>query len=153
MKLYTSSLWAAINSGIRERSDAAQKEWSAADAAYQHQWSRVRKYLPKGFISLYESYSFHDGAITQLALEYNKKAPLVKMRLCLEEKRVELRFQNVKSFGANLIDFSNCILNQLAWGYGEFEYLPSHQFKLSVLCDINNEIEIVFKKLEWEILE
>lgn len=153
MKYFTSSLWAALNSQSKEQQIAADKQWNDAFSNYRKQWQRVKRDLPSDFVNFYEKYSFHDAPIKECIFGYCNKLPIVRMNLTIDKYQIMLLFSNVESYRVSLIDFSNCILNQLAWGYGEFEYLPSHQFKLSVLCDINNEIEIVFKKLEWEILE
>lgn len=153
MKYFTSNLWASLNSRSKEQRISAEKQWDDAFVAYQKQWNHVRRHLPDNFRKFYENHPFHDAPITQCIFEYREKEPTIRMKLLIDERPVDLCFLNVDSFHISLIDFSNCILNQLAWGYDEFEYLPTRQFKLSVLCDINNEIEIVFKKLEWELLK
>ncbi len=145
MQYFTSELWYSLSSSdpkVRERAD---EQWENA-------WNQYRAYLD-GILpklsqrkrdAVIRCHDLHDSEIETI-VAYNKQTRrkhVVNVKIVLDNRIVV--FTNVTSFAfsvQNQDDFH-------AWGYCEFEALQDNKMKISILCDLENQISMVFEGIE-----
>lgn len=157
MNYYTKELWIKINSESEEERIAAEKLWSANDKAYCKYYQKIKKYLPEEFRNVLENGELHDCLIERITIDFSKKGqPCVFMRLLNGNKEYQLVFEDVSAFEGQICDLSYAIQNRLSWSYAEIEILSIENdvmIKLSVLCDVMNEISFQFGKIAIETID
>ena len=147
MKYFTPTLWEKINDLDEETRDKAIKEWGTRYQEYEEQFSRVSKKLPSEFLKVYKECScFHDYRIKSI-LYQDARESTVTISLGTRSEAIDLAFCDVQHFSVNILDKTPCIMGQLSWGYCEFEADLDNAISINILCDMKNEIKIVFKSI------
>ncbi|MCL2633804.1 MAG: DUF4085 domain-containing protein [Oscillospiraceae bacterium] len=144
MKYYLSEYWAMMQS--RETRDEALNKWYAASEEYYKYFDTIKDKLPKNFINLYnKNDGFHDSIIKKISIENMRlKSCEVKFTLRINEVDYILAYKNVIGFEVDIPPEENGLFG---WGYDELELLDNGYFEHRILCDINSEFKITFKKL------
>lgn len=147
MKYYTSKLWQEMNCGDKSLRIIAEKQWEVNSREYHFYFQEVSSHLSKKFLSYYYKYhGFHDSKIVLLTY-LSKRNAEAYIQLAAGKKILQITFKGVERFVTSIVDKSYCILNEMSWGYAEFELLDDGRWRLNILCDVYNEIELIFRKL------
>lgn len=147
MKYFTSTLLKKINDSNEDTRENALKEWQEQSQKYMVHFREVCKKLPSEFLKLYEDHAgFHDFKISGISYQDAQK-PYVIISLKTRTEEMTLTFSDVQQFFINIIDKTPCIMGLLAWGYCEFDMCMNDAISVNILCDIENEIKIVFKTI------
>lgn len=153
MKYFTSELWAAMHTS--EDQENIFLEWKKNDQEYENYLKEIKNYLPLNFLDHYhKNEGFHDFEIRSLSVEETNKLKMT-LRKDAIGKAFLISFQPISECTITIRDKENMICGKLGWGYCEFELVSPDQLKLSILCDISNEISVTFKLGEnnCEVLE
>lgn len=151
MKYFKSDLWLEIQDTIK--GDDAEKQWRKNSELYNKYFNTIRHKLPKKFMKVYEGEKgFHDFVIEEISIKPSPKKSCgiintLNIKLKKESRLYSLEFNKVEKTKMDFSDNSYCICGKISWGYSELELLENGNIKLSVLCDIVNEIEMVFKSV------
>lgn len=149
MKYYTKSLWEGINhcdEAVRKQSEA---EWAENDQRYHQYFQTIKKHLPARFLKLYAQHNgFHDYDITKISIISERGCYICKLELTDINCVVTLEMGGVTSFKVSVDDINACVNRQPAWGYNEFEYIGKNRMRLSVICDIDNEMRFDFRTIK-----
>lgn len=149
MKYFTPELWADINSEDILIKNAANERLDKNIMLYNEYFSSIKHLLTKSFLTTYDKcHSFHDMFFKQISIiEERQWKTKIVMQLTDELDIYQLEFINVTSYNFDFKGHDNCIMWRPSWGYCEFESIDSERMKISILCDIKNQLEIVFKKI------
>ena len=152
MKYYKSELWKEMQSNSNNEKN--KKLWETKSKEYNEYFKVIKKQLPKYFINIYEKeHCFHDFYITGFRVEEvlqktSSNFHVVYIEITDGNNSYMLKLNHVEKIKMNLADKCYFIMGRMSWGYSEFEILSDRMVKLSVLCDILNEFEVVFKSLK-----
>lgn len=148
MQYFTKELWSRINSHNEDMRLQAEKDWNLRSMEYQQQFELVKKHLPPKFVNDFMVRNgLHDYSIVGIVLSNQLRASSCEFKLSNREETVLIKMTGIKSFQVGIDSLDYCINGKLLWGYSEFEITPRNTTRLSVLCDINNEIAIEFEKI------
>lgn len=151
MKYYTKELWKRV-----QKCDInAEKLWNKNADEYHQYYLKIKSSLPRKFIRIFEKeHGFHDYEVFEINLDdFLKGSHKQNVILKIENgiNRYQIKLTDVTSCILNIIDKSNCINDKLCWGYTEIELLGD-KIKLNMLCDVENELEFVFKNIKISAL-
>ena len=114
--------------------------WFISDCIYQIRSKRfVKEYLSRN--------GMHDYCI--LGMNTVKKGRKYSCELQLTDgiETVLITMIGLKALRVD-VDFSQyCMLGRLEWGYSEFDITPENTILLSILCDIQNEMQFEFESI------
>lgn len=154
MQYFTKELWMRINSQNEDVRLKAEKDWESRSIEYQQQFELAKQHLPSKFIKDFMSRNgLHDYSIVEIVLTKQPRTSACELKLSIEEETVIIKLAEIHSLQIDIESLNYCINGKLSWGYSEFEITPCNTIKLSVLCDINNEIAIEFEKISLKSLK
>ena len=152
MRYFTKELWSRINDSNENIRSQAEKEWNANSLTYQQQFTKVKKHLPCGFVKSFLSRNgLHDYTILSALIAKRKQTSCCDLQLSNGEETVIVTMVGIKALFVNMNSFHSCVQGKLLWGYSEFEITPDNNIKLSILCDIQNEMQFVFKQIKLTV--
>ena len=146
MKYFKKELWKYNN-------EENEIIWSNNAEKYAKYFESIKKYLPKRFLKVYlNEEGFHDYVINSINIDTSvkdRKNNLSRMRVELKsgQRDFTVELSGVSAFKIDISDKSYCICGKLSWGYAEFERIDAKKMKLSIICDIENELEFIFEKI------
>lgn len=149
MRYFTRELWEKINHPQESERKQAEVEWLQSMKQYQKDFEKVKKHLPHQFTRQYLNRNeFHDYIITDIVITSKHGKYACRLQLTDRNDTLYLTMFDLKSFKINIETFQNCIQGELTWGFSEFEYTAAKCVRLSILCDIQNELQFDFKALK-----
>ena len=149
MRYFTKELWLKINDHDEIIRSQAEQQWDANSLIYQQQFMEVRKYLSRGFVKSYLSRNgLHDYTILDMLITKRKQIYCCDLQLSNGDETVLIAMIGIKALLVDIESFRCCVQGKLAWGYSEFEITPANNTKLSVLCDVHNEMQFEFEKIK-----
>lgn len=152
MRFFTKELWLMLNDSDESIRFKAEKEWEINTLAYQQQFAKACKHLSRSFVKSFLSRTcLHDYAILSIAITKGERTYSCELQLSNNDEVVLIAMVGIKALQIDIESFLCCVQGKLAWGYSEFEITPDHNIKLSLLCDINNEMQFEFKKIKFRI--
>ena len=131
----------------------AEKQWLINSELYKSYFNTIRDKLPPKFIKIYdEENGFHDCIIKEItikSIERKTKRDTINFLIVLSNGTVNyfIEFKNAEIIKMNVSSNIYCICGRISWGYSEFEILDNKKIKLSILCDVINEIELIFDNI------
>ena len=152
MKYFTSDLWLKIQNSTTRKD--AEMRWDKNDKIYEKEFKNIRKQLPTMFLNIFDKEcGFHDFVVEEINIKkIEKKTVVSSIDICIKIKNgnkcYDIILKSVETYRINIVDRSYCICGNLSWGYSEFEILKDGNIKLSLLCDVVNEFEFTFRKIQ-----
>lgn len=148
MKYFTKELWMGVNSCDENIRKKAEQDWIKHSTAYHLQFDTVSKNLPGKFVKGFVSRNgLHDYTILEIALVNKSQVPSCQLKLSNGNETISMKMKGIKAFQTGIDSFDNCIQGKLTWGYSEFEMISSKTMRLSILCDVTNEMMFEFEKI------
>jgi len=148
MQYFRKELWLKINDSNKDIRINAEKEWEQNNQLYRQKFEDVKKHLPQRFVKEYLSRNgMHDYCI--LGMNTVKKGRKYSCELQLTDgiETVLITMIGLKALRVD-VDFSQyCMLGRLEWGYSEFDITSENNILLSVLCDMQNEMQFEFESI------
>ena len=128
----------------------AEKAWHENDIEYQKYLSKISWLLPTSIqhFLLYVK-SLHDSQITEISFFQAGTDKSCKIVLISSGNRVELYLQGIRRFGTCFESFKYAVGECLSWGYCEIKRIDRNNYRLSVLCDPQNELLVEFEELRF----
>lgn len=153
MKYFTSDLWKKMNSFSKIERDLAEEQCEKNDLTYAAYFSKIKNKLPVNFLNTFiDCHGFHDYNIKSINIsneEKQKDSPIsLTINVGNSKKSFSIIYQGVEKYNIFIPGTSNWMNSNMRWGYTEFELLNDGLFKQNTLCDMDSEIEIVFKNVE-----
>jgi hypothetical protein len=149
MRYFTTELWLKINDCDNDIRAQAENTWNRNSYLYHTEFEITQKYLPKRFVrGFLERKGLHDYTIEGIAVKKEGRKYSCYIHLSNKTETVLLTMFGIKSFHINVNSFEYCILGELAWGYSEFEMTVNKDIRLSILCDIDNELQFEFESIK-----
>ena len=148
MKYFKSELWRKMQ--IAECQECLDK-WNENSRLYEAYFDKISKHLPRKFIKIYnQEKRFHDYTIDAICVDSSKKVQIT-IALNNGDKIYCVKLKNVEKYNINVVSREYCICGNMSWGYAEFEWLGKNRLRLSVLCDVVNELEFIFNKISVSV--
>lgn len=153
MKYFTKELWSQINDIDDDVRQQAQQVWSQNTQKYQQEFEKVRNFFPSKFLKLFFSCNeLHDYIIQRILLTSNKKGKQsCQLQMENGNEMFIIELCEIQCLNLNIASFESCINGQLRWGYCEFDAEDRDTLKMSVICDIENELNFVFKSIKFSV--
>ncbi len=151
MQYFTKDLWYRINSSDNSVKEAAKDEWNKSAKEYQINFEKIKQFIPHGFLKKFLlRYGLHDYIFIEMTVKKNRKGSgyLCELKLTNGSENICLTMLDVKAARINVDSFQNCVQGKLAWGYSEFARTEDGTIRLSVICDIDNELQFEFKSIK-----
>jgi hypothetical protein len=153
MKYYTSDLWIKNNSCNRNERELAEEQWDKNDSIYAAYFSEIKNKLPENFLNTYfNCKGFHDYIIKSIYINNDEKQYKSLISLTINignlKNSFSIIYQGVEKYNIFVPGTCNWMNSNMSWGYTEFELLNDGLFKQNTLCDMDSEIEIVFRNVE-----
>jgi len=151
MKYYRKELWREINSLDESTRTWAEQRWAMADVEYSNYFNKIKKYLPKSFVNIFNNHSgFHDYTINCISITSGEKNNC-EFVLTSSPYTIHLVLYDVSKVQCDISGFSSCICGKLHWGYLEIEILSSRQIEVRILFDLENEMRIDCRKISCNV--
>lgn len=148
MEYFTKNLWARINDHDSNIRNQAVNDWDIAIQSYKKQFETVSQHLSCRFVREFSLRSeLHDYIILGMNLTKMGRKYDCELQLSNGEETILLEMKEIKTMSVDIGSFQSCIQGRLAWGYSEFS-LSDNNIKLSVVCDLHNEMQFVFEKIK-----
>ena len=150
MQYFKKELWSDLNNCDEAVRVKAEEVWNRNDHLYQQKFEEIKKLLPRHFTKEYlKRNGFHDYII--LRIDFSKKGRTYSCELQLTNgiENILIIMSEVKLVQVDVTSFQYCILGKLMWGFSEFEITPDGNIRMSVLCDIQNEMRFEFEDIKF----
>lgn len=149
MRYFTKALWTEMNDDCESIRLQAQKKWDHNNNCYMREFESTKQHLPRRFVSEFlRRHSLHDYVILGIAITKKDRRYSCVLQLNDGTDTILLCISALDSLNLKIDSFNNCMLGKLRWGYCEFELTQSGRFKLSVLCDLHNELQFEFESIK-----
>ena len=150
MKYFTAKLWCELAHANKDIQREAERKWHENSKKYGYYFETIKSHLPKYILlALEKTYGFHDYIIDEITLKQNtQKGYVCYLSISNNYKRFQLEMTGITGIKIDIATFKHCILGKLLWGYHEFELIGPRTLRLSILCDIENEMFFEFKKIK-----
>ena len=148
MRFFTKELWSNCNSNNADVRERANAEWIKNSNEYRIELCNSKKHLSESFWSLFQAKEeLHDYSIVKIDIEIknNHRQGVVLLKNGRENLRLYLYELKSIKIDADLLNSDNSLLT---WGYSEIEYTSKNTIKLSIICEINNELSFECKSIE-----
>lgn len=144
MKYFTKELSWMIND--KDQQEEADRRWAENCKAYRAYLESIRGKLSKPLQTAFGCGEiYHDCVIQEIRIKpANRKKKSLEIVLQDGDEQVMLEMKDISSVQIDLQDFTYCIAGQLCWMYSEIEYLRGGKFRVSILFDLCNEMNVVF---------
>lgn len=153
MEYFTKQLWQQLNSDRAAERAAAQRQWEEHWQKYQTYLASLAPHLSAALQQfLLQCGDFHDAVFSEISFLQGDSGRLCKIVLSLASGKAELRFQDVQKLDLSLESFQAAVAGQLSWGYCELKRIARHRFRISIICDMQNEIMVEFGRLQFRML-
>ena len=150
MEYFTRTLWNQLNSESASERAEAERQWARNEARYQKNIAQMKRRLSPDIRSfLQSSAAFHDAPVSEIAFRQEETGKTCRIALCLPDGTATIVLKDVRSCLVSLPSFQSAVAGQLCWGYGELQYVERKIYRLSVIFDLDNELEIEFGRMEF----
>jgi hypothetical protein len=149
MKYYIGEYWAMANSTDPQERARGKTKWTETAKKYGDYFKSVKSMLPKGFLKIFETNNrFHDFRFDSISiLDFKKCVSTVLLSISLDDATYEIRFFGVEKMYADIKASNWWLCGELTWSYSEFELNEEGKWILRILCDVESELEIIFKRI------
>lgn len=148
MKYFLKELWCNLHHSDPAVRQNASLQWDQNVQRYQEYFKTIQHQIPKRFRTAWlQHHGFHDYGIKSISFSEKKGVTTCILELLDSNRSVFLQLIGVQSVHVDIPSFGNCLIGGLSWGYGEFELLRDGMLKLSVLCDMECELNFTFNKI------
>ena len=155
MKYYIGEYWAMMNSSNSDTREEGKIKWDETAKEYGPYFRLIRDKLPKKFMKEFDRNSwFHDFMFDSINIaNTGNKTATVEFVIAHAPITYKIVFSGVTGFTLNVPNTLQCwSFGKLTWGYVEFELHDDKTWTISILCDIDCEVEIHFSKIGIEKL-
>ena len=138
------------NSGDPKTREEGEAKWGEAAKKYGPYFESIKNKLPKKFMKEYDENSwFHDFAFESInILNTGKRTATIEFVIDHDQISYRIVFLGSTGFMITVPNTVQCwSFGKLTWGYAEFELNDDGTWVISILCDIDCEIQIRFKKI------
>lgn len=150
MRYFKKELWSQMNDCDEVVRAKAEKEWKKNDEMYLKKLESIKEQLPRPFMKEYFSRNgMHDYTILGIHITQRECTYSCELQLSDGTEIVRITMLGLKSFQVDVNSFQYCILGKLAWGYAEFDITSENNISLSVLCDVQNEMQFEFETIKF----
>ena len=151
MKFFKKELWAKINDSDELIRKQAEIEWEKNCESYQQHFLKVKKHLPDNFINNFLLRNgLHDYIIENISISKTTREYCCDLQLSNNTETILITMYGIKALQVDIASFQNCIQGKLTFGYCEFEITLKHNIRLSILCDIKNELQIECETISFK---
>jgi hypothetical protein len=149
MKFFVGRYWEMINSSQQTERESGDRLWSENVNRYLAYYDSVKHLLPKSFLDVYtDNANFHDFYISAVKTYSRTKGMFgAVIDISGSDKSYQVFFSGVTLFRTNIVSTDWMICGKLSWGYSELELLNDGLWRIGILCDVNCEIEIQFRRV------
>jgi len=149
MNYYIGEYWAMMNSRDSETREEGLIKWDETAKEYGPYFQSIKDKLPKKFIKEFDKNSwFHDFTFVSISVANMKKgASTVELEITNDSDSFRITLSGVMRFAFDIPSTRCWMCGKLTWGYCEFELNDDGTWIVRILCDIECELEILFKKV------
>ena len=149
MKYYIGKYWAMANSTDHQEQALGKMKWTETAKEYGSYYESIKNMLPQVFLKEFESKNwFHDFCFESISIiDFNKYVSTVVFGISLDDDSYVITFLGVEKIIFNIPNTHSWLCGKLTWGYTEFELIHNDTWIIRILCDIECELEIVFKHI------
>jgi hypothetical protein len=152
VKYYIAKYWTMMNSENLETREKGKAEWIKSAKKYRDYYDGIKGKLPKKFMKEYDKNGwFHDFTFDNINVSNTGgKTSAVELTIGNGQKLYKILLSGVTGVILNVPNTQCWMFGKLTWGYSEFELNDDGTWIISILCDIECEIEMLFKKISIE---
>ena len=151
MKYFLKKLWQDIHHPDPIIRENANSQWVQNSQRYHEYFRTIQHRLPKRFRTAYQlHHGFHDYPIKGISFSAKKGVSTCILQLWDGARPLYLRLSGIRSVHVDIPTFENCLLSGLSWGYDEFEVTGDGALQLSLLCDMECELNFTFDKISLD---
>ena len=149
MKYYIGDYWAMANSCNPEIREEGKTRWVETAKEYGPYFETIRDKLPKGFMKEFDKNNwFHDFTIDIVNIvNIGKKTSTIEFHISHGESGFIITLSGVTGISVNIPNTECWLFGKLTWGYTEFELIDEKKWIVRILCDIECELEIHFRRI------
>ena len=151
MQYFTSDMWGNLNNMDSEAQIAALDRWNKAWEQYREYMESIRPYLSaRKWKTIMQCHNrLHDCIIESIEINHRQygRRSVVDIKFDLCEKN--LVFTNVTRFLFTINNQTAFLRGSYSWGYCEFELMEEKRMRVTILCDVSNQINIEFENLRF----
>lgn len=152
MKYFTEKIIVEIHSENMTIKEEANKKWDENAQEYTIYFESIKKYFSKKFLEIYyRNHGFHDMLIQEMSFlqECGKKRTRKSAVIILSngDTNIKMIFKDILQYKVRIDNFDWCLGDELTWSYDEFYYTSDKTYKINILCDVCNEINVECKKI------
>lgn len=149
MKYFTKELWILQNASDNLRRIDAERQWIENSKKYNEYFTTICLKLDPDFLKIYsENQRFHDFFIKKISFVQLRNKNSIEIILNGGSHTFVVKCKNIDKVKLSIENFDVCVCSKLSWGYSEIYIQPDGKTYLCVLCDFENEFEILCDKIE-----
>lgn len=150
-----SKYWEMMNSDNPDTREKGDNIWIENVNRYMSYFETIKDNLPKNFYRVFNKNDwFHDFSIENIMLGNIKNySSIIEILISYKSCTYKLIFKGVQAYSVNIPTTQNWLCGKLTWGYTEFEMNDDKSWVIRILCDLNCEIEILFKNISIKKLD
>lgn len=154
MKYYIGEYWAMMNSGDLEKVEEGKIKFVETAKKYGPYFESIKNKLPKKFTKEFDKNSwFHDFTFESInVFNITKGTSTIEFIITHDPISYKITLSGVTDLMINIPSTKRWLCGKLTWGYSEFELNDDGTWIISILCDIDCEVIIHFKKIDIEKL-
>ena len=124
-------------------------KWNEAAKKYGPYYETIKNKLPKKFLIEFEKNSeFHDFTFDNINIANSgKNISTVEWVINHEDVSYKITLSGARGFTIDVPNSQWWLFGKLSWGYTEFELNDDGTWIIRILCDIECEIEVLFKRI------
>ena len=155
MKYYIGEYWAMMNTSDIKTREEGVKKWDETAKEYGDYFQSIRDKLPKKFTREFDNNCwFHDFTFDSINVsKIEKRTSTIELIITHDTNSFKITLSGVTSFTFNIPSTRCWLCGKLTWGYNEFELSDDGMWIIRILCDIESELEILFKRISIEKLK
>ena len=89
----------------------------------------------------------HDYIIENISITKTTRDYCCDLQLSNNTETILITMYGIKALQVDIVSFQNCIQGKLTFGYCEFELTSKRNIRLSILCDMQNELQFEFETI------
>lgn len=155
MKYYVGEYWAMMNSDDPNIREEGEIKWVETAKKYGPYFEFIKDKLPKKFLKEFNKNEwFHDFRFESINIvNTGKRTSTVEFVITHDQIAYRITLLGVTGFMFNVPNAMQCwSFGKLTWGYTEFELNDDGTWSISILCDIDCEVNVRFNKIGIEKL-
>jgi hypothetical protein len=150
MKYYIGEYWRMMNSSDSTIREEGKKRWDEATKQYGPYFELIKRKLPKRFLAQFlEANWFHDFGFESIRItNQGRQIATVEFILTHGDISYKLVMFGVTGFRIDVPNTKSWLFGKMIWGYVEFELLDEKTWIIRILCDMDCEIEVMFRRIQ-----